>query len=153
MGKERKLIDKDKYAEQIRTIMQCWSISPCLPPEQARESVRNLRTALDILRDEPIVDVKEVVRGEWINAYPILEPHPMFAYGICSECGAETGTISNYCHNCGAKMDLKSKLTEYEKKCLFCKHNYKPLNCVPKCNCMCENYSDFELVDNIKEKF
>lgn len=98
-------------------------------------------------------EFKKIVRGKWIDAYPILEPHPMFAYGICSECGAETGTISNYCPNCGAKMDLELKLTEYEKKCLFCKHNYKPLNCVPKCNCMCENYSDFELIDSIKDKF
>lgn len=112
-----------------------------------------LKPLLDKIVDVPSADVKEVVHGKWIDAYPILEPHPMFAYGICSECGAQTGTITNYCHNCGAKMDLKLKLTKHEKKCLFCKHNYKPLNCVPKCNCMCENYSDFELVDNIKEKF
>ena len=112
-----------------------------------------LKPLLDKIVDVPSADVKEVVHGKWVDAYPILEPHPMFVYGICSECGAKTGTISNYCHNCGAKMDLKLELTEYEKKCLFCKHNYKPLNCVPKCNCMCENYSDFELIDNIKERF
>lgn len=101
----------------------------------------------------PIVDAKEVVHAKWINVYPVLESHPMFMYGICSECGAETGCKSNYCHNCGAKMDLELQLTEYEEKCLFCKHNYKPLNCVPRCNCMCENHSDFELIKDIKEKF
>lgn len=50
----------------------------------------------------------------------------------------------------------KLELTEYEKKCLFCKHNYKPFDCMPRCNCMCEDYSDFKCIDNmndIKEKF
>ena len=34
--------------------------------------------------------------------------------------------------------------------CKICKHNYKYpfLDCEPKCNCMCENYSDFEAITN-----
>jgi hypothetical protein len=101
----------------------------------------------------PAADVKEVIHGKWIHAYPVLEPHPMFMYAICSECGAEINSLSNYCYNCGAKMDLELELTEYEEKCLFCKNNYKSLNCKPKCNCMCEKHSDFELIKNIKDKF
>ena len=128
-----------------------------------KEDVKDLLIGLDSIPWEEEVDdivdrlatsdVKKVVHASWINAYPILEPHPMFMYGICSECGAETGCTSNYCPECGATMDLELELTEYEEKCLFCKHNYKPLNCVPKCNCMCENHEEFELIDNIKEKF
>lgn len=120
-------------------------------------NIDNFRVPIEVIRqniiDQPIADVREVVHGKWINAYPYLEPHPMFMYGICSECGAETGCKSNYCHNCGAKMDLELELTEYEEKCLFCKHNYKTLEDIPRCNCMCENHSDFELIKDIKEKF
>ena len=44
--------------------------------------------------------------GHWINAYPDIEPNPMFMYGICSVCNFEQ-PISiklNFCPNCGAKM-------------------------------------------------
>lgn len=52
-------------------------------------------------------DVAPVVHGRWIDAYPYIEPNPMFMYGICSECGFEQGISKylNYCPNCGAKMD------------------------------------------------
>lgn len=55
----------------------------------------------DEINDSPAADVAEVVRGEWeINGY-------------CSECRgrapfwpmASTYYKSNYCPNCGAKMD------------------------------------------------
>ena len=54
-----------------------------------------------------IVDVAPMRRGRWIDAYPDIEPNPMFMYGICSECGFEQGISKylNYCPNCGAKMD------------------------------------------------
>ena len=35
-------------------------------------------------------------------------------------------------------------MTEYEKKCLTCKNNYKPSGCEPRCNCMCENHNMYE---------
>lgn len=52
-------------------------------------------------------DVAPVRHGRWIDAYPDIEPNPMFMYGICSECGFEQGLSKylNYCPNCGAKMD------------------------------------------------
>ena len=54
-----------------------------------------------------IVDVAPVGHGRWVDAYPDIEPNPMFMYGICSECGFEQGISKylNYCPNCGAKMD------------------------------------------------
>ena len=54
-----------------------------------------------------IVDVSPIRHGRWIDAYPDIEPNPMFMYGICSECGFEQGISKylNYCPNCGAKMD------------------------------------------------
>ena len=55
----------------------------------------------------PSADVAPVRHGRWIDAYPDIEPNPMFMYGICSECGFEQGISKylNYCPNCGAKMD------------------------------------------------
>ena len=97
-------------------------------------------------------EYKEVIHARWICTYPYLENNPLFMYGICSNCGAESNG-GDYCYSCGATMDVKLKLTEYEEKCLFCKYNYKTLDCVPKCNCLCEDHSDFELIENIKEKF
>lgn len=34
-------------------------------------------------------------------------------------------------------------------KCNICKNNYKPPECEPKCNRMCENFSDFEPITNV----
>lgn len=52
--------------------------------------------------------------GHWINAYPDVEPNPMFGYGICSNCGFEQ-SLSNkleYCPNCGIKMGGNDKHDE-----------------------------------------
>ena len=55
----------------------------------------------------PAADVAPVRHGQWINAYPDIEPNPLFMYGICSNCGFEQGLSDklNYCPNCGTKMD------------------------------------------------
>ena len=55
----------------------------------------------------PSADVALIRHGRWINAYPDIEPNPMFMYGICSECGFEQGISKylNYCPNCGCRMD------------------------------------------------
>ncbi len=45
--------------------------------------------------------------GRWINAYPDIEPNPMFAFSICSICGFEQSFWHrlNHCPHCGAKME------------------------------------------------
>lgn len=59
------------------------------------------------IMDITAADVAPVRHGRWIDAYPDIEPNPMFMYGICSECGFEQGISKylNYCPNCGAKME------------------------------------------------
>ena len=61
----------------------------------------------DYIERLPAADVAPVRHGRWIDAYPDVEPNPMFMYGICSECGFEQGISKylNYCPNCGARMD------------------------------------------------
>ena len=66
-----------------------------------------LYEATELTDDLPAADVAPVRHGRWIDAYPDIEPNPMFMYGICSECGFEQGISKylSYCPNCGAKMD------------------------------------------------
>ena len=58
------------------------------------------------LNSIPAADVAPMRHGRWIDAYPDIEPNPMFMYGICSECRFEQGISKylNYCPNCGAKI-------------------------------------------------
>ena len=53
--------------------------------------------------------------AHWINAYPDIEPNPMFMYGICSNCGFEQSISIDlkYCPECGRKM-IKEKMS-YEE--------------------------------------
>ena len=72
--------------------------------ENALYKANDIYSAID---SAPAADVAPVRHGRWIDAYPDIEPNPMFMYGICSECGFEQGISKylNYCPNCGAKMD------------------------------------------------
>ena len=67
----------------------------------------SLHDARETISNFPASDVVPVRHGRWIDAYPDIEPDPMFMYGICSECGFEQAISKylNYCPNCGAKMD------------------------------------------------
>ena len=68
---------------------------------------RGLDRAQRAILDAPAANVAPVRHGRWIDAYPDIEPNPMFMYGICSKCGFEQGISKylSYCPNCGAKMD------------------------------------------------
>lgn len=70
--------------------------------------------AADCIRYMVAANVAPVRHGRWIDAYPDIEPNPMFMYGICSECGFEQGISKylNYCPNCGAKMSDDGELKE-----------------------------------------
>lgn len=50
----------------------------------------------------PVADVVERKRGEWIPFFPILCDRP-YCYE-CSICGSTSGSMTNFCPNCGAQM-------------------------------------------------
>ena len=55
---------------------------------------------IELLRREPVADVSEVIHAKWIinsDGY----------YPYCSNCKNEpkNGIMSNYCPECGARMD------------------------------------------------
>lgn len=54
----------------------------------------------------PAADVAPVVHGEWIFKWDAeKDPKRLFVRIVCSECNLHTGQKSNYCPNCGARMD------------------------------------------------
>lgn len=65
------------------------------------KSMADLISLRELLEDTPAADVVEVRHGEWVYGEFDI-PH-------CSECGVEVmpNNVSNYCPNCGAKMDGK----------------------------------------------
>lgn len=63
------------------------------------EAVEAWNRRAETVKTQPDGDVVEVRHGKWI------EDHEFFK---CSECGYLTDyRLSNFCHDCGAKMDGK----------------------------------------------
>lgn len=85
-------------------------------PSLRKKTLRNVMLSNLSVTDKECIsaiferyEAKEELHGRWIDAYPDIEPNPMFMYGICSECGFEQGISKylNYCPNCGTLMDLE----------------------------------------------
>ena len=57
----------------------------------------------EALRDAPTVDAVPVRHGKWIDRNGAIVA-PFWERYECSECGARSDN-SNYCPNCGARMD------------------------------------------------
>jgi hypothetical protein len=62
----------------------------------------------------PAADVQPVKRGRWIGIYEYCEkngyvPSGMGIYYWCSECDKAEQKTSNFCPNCGARMDGEIK--------------------------------------------
>ena len=58
---------------------------------------------LDDIDNQPTADVRENVRGEWID-----RGKDMTIRWQCSECGRKDTHIYNFCPNCGADMRRES---------------------------------------------
>lgn len=105
MATEKRLIDLDAY-EDFKT--EClMSSTPDLHSFDAGFD-EGMERAAEWLYAQPTADSVEVVHGEWLFKHnPITDPKGYFVRIVCSECDLHTGQKSNYCPNCGAKMDLK----------------------------------------------
>ena len=60
--------------------------------------------AKQVINDAPTVDAVPVVHGEWQD-----EQCGRWIYAKCNLCGKVQDVRSNFCPNCGAKMDGKEK--------------------------------------------
>lgn len=91
----KKYIERDIAAEIIKKL----AFSQCSPFDK--------HEAIDGIESIPASDVEEVKHGKWQK-----EPTDFslcgIAYYSCSLCGFEEQIRTNYCPNCGAKMDGKT---------------------------------------------
>ena len=87
----------------------CEKQGRCCPHEFYDSIEQAITDSEDGVPCDHLIEVAPVRHGRWIDAYPDIEPNPMFMYGICSECGFEQGISKylNYCPDCGTKMDLE----------------------------------------------
>lgn len=72
----------------------------------------DLTSLREVIEDTPTADVVEVKHGKWIKDNNKR---------TCSRCGwyyFSNGVDSNYCSECGARMNGKAE----EIKCIDCKH-------------------------------
>lgn len=97
-------IKRDAVHDLVRSLTKYAWASPVRNERRVTVDADDVQFGVDKI---PSADVAPVRHGRWIDAYPDIEPNPMFMYGICSECGFEQGISKylNYCPNCGAKMD------------------------------------------------
>lgn len=83
--------------------------------EYVRMAEHNQEVAEETLNQqaENVKDWMPVVHGRWIFKHnPITDPKGYFIRIVCSECNLHTGQKSNYCPQCGAKMDGERRTDE-----------------------------------------
>ena len=103
MANEKRLIDANELARKLYTSSLCVT---CLRNGKTLvnewlEKYRN--EVLRMICKAPVVDAVEVVHGEWGEIYTC---HGERLWGYkCSQCEQDNPNKSNYCPNCGAKMD------------------------------------------------
>ena len=70
--------------------------------------INGIESVLEYAKSLPPADVQEVRHGKWIYVDGVLD----WAYYKCSECGyiekfGDDTCFYNYCHKCGAKMNME----------------------------------------------
>lgn len=73
--------------------------------ESTRKMTTNEKMCYDMGYAQGKQDAVPVVRGEWKNVYKSgYKPNPD---NVCSECDCWSHRRSNFCPNCGAKMEVE----------------------------------------------
>lgn len=85
-----------EYIER-EALINAYDLAHVGPPGGARK----------LMLEAPAVDVAPVVHGRWLK-----DARDYYTTCICSECGNECMIPFNFCHDCGAKMDLQDDETE-----------------------------------------
>ena len=68
-----------------------------------KEKLAEEEITFPLIDEQPTVDAVPVRHGKWVE-YPIAD-----GMNQCSECGMLRFGCSNYCPNCGAKMDERKE--------------------------------------------
>jgi len=97
---------------------------PCYHDESDKIDALNDRAlayeeAITMLESAPAADVAEVVHGHWIGTVwdGYAGGNPVYGQFECSVCGyehaGEKGTLTDYCPECGSRMDEPSGNSEH----------------------------------------
>ena len=98
-------IEREALLERVRAhLTQDWKT---IGKKQFSEGYYlGLSEAEIMVAQAPTAEVEPVRRGEWkIKWDAEKDPKRYFVRLVCSACGLITGLKSNFCPNCGARMD------------------------------------------------
>lgn len=81
-----------------------------LPNPYNLPSLHTIGMAIDFIKNQPAADVQSVKHGRWIGVYEYCEIHNLRPSGLavyhwCSKCDKAEKKTSDFCPNCGARMD------------------------------------------------
>lgn len=105
MATEKRLIDANALVPYLWALFRYFGSLPCSEADKATQ--RAIKRCIGEVKKMPTVDAVEVVHGRWIEkqeAIPWCEDD-VEVYTVCSVCESYSPGESNYCPNCGAKMD------------------------------------------------
>lgn len=100
MEDEKRLIVANALQDEIR---KSKDRHRHLDPKIAENHHMEHDAFLELVDNAPTVDAVEVVHGRW-EPYAI-QPNGFVGSYRCAACGNASINDSNYCPNCGAKMD------------------------------------------------
>lgn len=120
MTNEKRLIDANALLRRLQKrredLASAWRTFDAMPIDAQIQYHENLECSL-IAEDCPIVDAVEVVHGRWVDEFDGKYANPKY---ICSHCTLKAlykkkldvlgswqtvQALTDYCPNCGAKMD------------------------------------------------
>lgn len=105
MATEKRLIDADEFLNRLENTVYDTPTDFGYTPGLIKTVLKQTKT----------VDAVEVVHGRWIPLEydGFADGNPVWDLWECSECReehrGEEDTLTPYCPNCGAKMDLKGE--------------------------------------------
>lgn len=76
--------------------------------DKGKKKYSGLECAISQVQKQQTADVVEVKQGKWEKKTFIIFDSEKVGYK-CSECNTTWDTSTNYCPNCGAKMDGERK--------------------------------------------
>lgn len=100
MNKEKRLIDAEGVLRD-----KVWFCGGFVSDDFSMGYMEALDKVETVIRQAPTVDAVPVVHGRWVWTEAGEEDYEQ--YWACSKCGEHTYFITNYCPNCGAKMDME----------------------------------------------
>ena len=105
-----KYVDIEK-AEYPYMSMSMWGVNS----KDCKVYNEGVKATEDMIQALPTADVEEVKHGEWkMEYYETRSTRGRLIRNktfTCSNCNRRNGRITtNYCSNCGAKMDLKGEI-------------------------------------------